>query len=120
MKTIQIKVPSIEDCWFKIEASQDDTPVRGNAIVSGDDEYDAQVENDIINRLESGEVWAWALVKVTCGFDDWSITGEDYLGGCCNESEKDFVENSGYFEDMRQQAYDDFVTQIERMGNNKQ
>lgn len=81
-----------------IEAEQDDLQVRGNALASGDDAEDERVENAIIERLENGDVWAWALVAV------WACwrgeRGSDTLGACSYSDEKAFVADSGYYNDM--------------------
>lgn len=94
------------DVDVTIKAEVDHIPVRGNATVSGDDDYDRQVEDAILERLEWGDVWAWASVTVTvtpkvlCK----GLEGSAYLGCCSYEDEKDFVKNSGYYEDMVQEA----------------
>lgn len=77
--------------------------------------YDSEEENekvvkDIYEKLEWNE-WAWCTVKVTA---EWNgFTGEDYLGGVSADSEKDFIENSGYYEDMKGEAYADLVKNIQ-------
>lgn len=38
--------------------------VRGNALVSGDAALDKAVEDEILERLRRGDVWAWAEVEV--------------------------------------------------------
>ena len=111
---IVIAVPEIDDCWFKVECLEEDMPITGNASAI-DDETDAQIESEIAESLNHGNPWAWCCVKVTCGFDDWQITGTDHLGGCSYKSEQDFVENSGYFQDMRLRSYEEFAAVVERM-----
>jgi hypothetical protein len=52
----------------------------------------------IIDNIESGK-WLWFIAKVTaskCGVE----LAETYLSGCCYESKEDFIENSGYYDDM--------------------
>jgi hypothetical protein len=115
MHTVEIKIPAQDDCWFKVEARQDDLPVRGNAIGSGDSAYDKEVEDNILKELDNGNIWMWATIKVTCGFDDWPVTGTDYLGACSYCSEEDFVKANDYYQDMKEQAYADFVKQLEQM-----
>jgi len=86
--------PEIE---IELEATQDDLCVRGNALASGDDEIDRACENEIIRRLDSGDVWAWASVevKVTKG----GLSESEYLGGCSYRDAKDF-KRGGYYYDM--------------------
>lgn len=79
-----------------------DVEVRGNAQVSGDDESDRATEREIIERLERGDVWAWACVKVVASWG--GFTGESsWLGGCTYEDEESFREDA-YFTDLKQEA----------------
>lgn len=84
---------------FTIEANEDYTPIRGNLINSGDLEYDLKVENEIIDQVNCGNVWAWCWVKVVAHWNGFQ--GADTLGSCSYASRRDFVENSGYYEDMK-------------------
>ena len=93
---------------YTLEVFFDDTDVRGNVIVSGDDAADKEAEDEIIARLDSGDVWAWALIKVTAsaGAGRWTLQGEPaYLGGCSYASLDDFVKGSAdYWQDLKQEA----------------
>jgi hypothetical protein len=84
-----------------LDATFDDTPIGGNLMASGDDEADRAAEAEVRERLEHTE-WAWAVVRVQAEY--LGHTGEDCLGACSYEDEKDFRENSGYFEDMVTEA----------------
>lgn len=92
---------------FLIEAEQDDTPVRGNAMASGDDAVDREVEDDILAKLAS-TVWAWCVVRVVCRYDFGGSTfeGDDYLGACSYEDEAAFVKPGDYWDDMKAAAYE--------------
>ena len=88
---------------FNVEltAEPEHIPVRGNAIVSGDDDYDKEVEDSIISDLEKGNKWAWccAAVEVSyvcpcCGHEPDSHT--EYLGGCSYKDADDF-KRGGYY-----------------------
>jgi hypothetical protein len=114
-ETIEVLIPSWEDCTFTLEALPEEIPVRGNASASGDDAYDKQVEDAIIERLDRGDVWAWCCVQMTCSFDDRPITGFHVVGCCSYRDEADFVENSGYFVDLKRDAYEDFVCEHRRL-----
>ena len=83
---------------FRIEAEQDDIEVRGNAMASGDDEADKKYEDEIIDRLDRGDVWAWAAVTVIAEYEGFK--GWDHLGGNTYNDERDFVRNSGYYQDV--------------------
>ena len=88
----------------------DDMPVRGNACASGDDAFDKKVEDAILRRLDSGDVWAWACVEVRASFA--GLSASDFLGGCSCEDVNDFIAG-GYFEDMVAEACTDLAEQIE-------
>ena len=79
---------------IKITVRQSDIPIKGNAIVSGDDEYDRNVENQIADDLE-WNVWAWCDVTVSLELkvDDYTLQGSDSLGACNYSNEKDFMES---------------------------
>lgn len=113
MTTIRIKLPKIEDVTFTLEVEQDDQPVRGNAMVSGEDELDKKYEDEILERLNSGDVWAWASVCVTAHWK--GINGVDCLSGCCYKNEEDFKKEGMYYEQMKKQAYDDLISKIEAL-----
>lgn len=97
---------------FKLIVEQDDMPVKGNAISSGDDEVDRKTEQEIIDRADRGDVWAWAQVTVRAS---WAgFRGEDHLGGCSYKDEKDFTstEEGGYFRDMVRSSIEDLIKNI--------
>jgi hypothetical protein len=67
-------------------------------MASGDDEFDRQIENEIISRLESGDIYAWFTAKVTVR-DSYGREASDYLG-CCNYRDADDFRMGGYYLDM--------------------
>jgi len=98
---------------YEIEVCQDDTPIRGNAMCSGDDDFDRQVEDEIIAALNDGDVWAWACVRVVARYDGIdSVVGDDYLG-CCSYKGQDEFESCPYYEDMKDCARDYLYQQLE-------
>lgn len=92
-----------------LTAERDDLSIHGNAIDSGDNEFDAKVEKDIIERLNSGDVWAWACVCVKAEFNDFE--GVDYLGGCSYKGQDDFVDDF-YYDDMVSSALSELADNI--------
>ena len=114
-KQITITIPDIEDCAFKVECLPEDMQIKGNASAI-DEETDKAIEQEINRQLGNGNPWAWCTVKVTCYFDNGldGIEGVDYLGGCSYKDKADFVQG-GYFEDMKAQAYDDFLSKVESL-----
>jgi hypothetical protein len=98
---------------YDIDVYQDDTPVRGNAMCSGDDDFDREVEDAIITRLNDGDVWAWAAVRVTARYPGVpQVVGADHLGCCTYANEEDF-KGCDYYADMKDQAREDLYAQIE-------
>lgn len=108
-----MKQISIEDVDFTIEAECDDVPVRGNAIMSGDDAFDKKVENEILERLIDGDVWAWASVKVTGTYRN-ILKASDYLGCCSYANQEDFTKD-GYYDDMRQNIVNELNDQLQKL-----
>jgi hypothetical protein len=69
---------------FRISVEQDDLEVRGNAMCSGDDDFDLECENDILRRLDRGDYTAWCYVKVTASWNGF----EGFAGiGACSFAE---------------------------------
>ncbi len=115
MTTISFKLPTIEQVKFTIEALDEHIPVRGNVMVSGDDEADKEEEDKIIERLENGDIWAWCCVRVAVSYK--GCTGTDYSGCCTYNDEKDFIDNSGYFEDMKQTAFNELIDELQSLND---
>ena len=107
MKTKQL---SINDVQWSIECHPEDMAIRGNAMASGDDEYDREVESRISEQLESGNPWAWCIIVVKGRYK--SLEASDCLGGCNYDSENDF-RRGGYFEDMQSNILADLQAQLE-------
>lgn len=74
---------------------------------------DEQTRKWIRDELAAGNTWAWCVVRVRASWN--GFVGEAYLGGCSYKSKEDFVENSGYWEDMCTEAFNDLLTGLERM-----
>jgi len=88
---------------YDLELWPELTPVRGNAMCSGDDEVDREYEDKILDALERGNEWAWCTVRVTCQVPGYGVVGDDWLGCCSYNSLEDF-EECAYHEDMKTQA----------------
>ena len=113
------KVPAMRrltesDVIFKLYCMPEDlVSIRGNVMASGDDETDRESESWVLSQLESGNEWAWCIVKVCAVYDD-DLQGEsNYLGACSYESEKEFRE-SDYFSDLCQEALFDLNEKIHK------
>lgn len=93
-----MKVITKGEISFTLTCLEEHAPVRGNALASGDDAEDRKAEDKIIRRLDKGNQWAWCTVKLVGRFK--SLESVEYLGCCSYKSERDFVKNSGYYDDM--------------------
>jgi hypothetical protein len=96
---------------YTLHVHPEDMPVRGNVMASGDDELDKRVEDEIIDRLNRGDDWAWCTVEIRAEYR--GLIGAAFLGGCTYDSERDFVENSGYYEDLCHEARQNLLAEID-------
>ncbi|HEY6728330.1 MAG TPA: hypothetical protein VI197_30175 [Polyangiaceae bacterium] len=69
------------DVTFTVRIVQEDEPVRGNAMASGDADLDRQVEDEILACLDRGDVEAWCSITVEARWHGY--VGRDHLG-CCS------------------------------------
>lgn len=98
---------------YGIECLPEHVGVRGNAMCSGDDDFDREVEDKIIAELEGGNDWAWCMVRVTARYDGIdNVVGDDYLGCCSYQGEADFKAD-GYYDDMKDRAREYLYAQLE-------
>lgn len=84
---------------------RDDIPVRGNASAWDDEQANTAYADDILERLEQGDDWAWASVKVSA-----TALGEEgiaFLGGCSYEGFAEFAQPDGYLPQMVSEAIAD-------------
>jgi len=94
-----------DEVAVRLNAQPEFIPVEGNASASGDDAFDHEVEEDLLRRLEQGDIWAWAAVTVTVSWGPFSAS--DHLGCCSYADEEDFRQPNGYFDDMIDEALDE-------------
>lgn len=103
---------------YEIEIEADETPVRGNAIASGDEAFDTATENLILARLEAGEIEAWCVATVwaVVRVGEHKFSGRAILGGCSYETEaqlkQELLENPGY--DLKAEALEDLLSNLKR------
>jgi hypothetical protein len=96
------------DVTFDLSCLEEDIPVRGNAMASGDADEDKRVEDKIIAELDHN-LWAWCCARVRATWRGFA--GEAYLGGCSYDSEDDF-RNDQHFTDMCDEALDQLNTTL--------
>ncbi len=73
----------------------------------------------IRRRLEAGDNWAYGSVFVVAKYTDPNdpervFWGDDNLGGCSYKDRNDFMRNSGYFEDMKANAYEELKKNFDK------
>ena len=95
---------------YRLYIQQDDQEVRGNASAWDDEAENKAYEDAIIERLDSGDVWAWAVVTVEARYKDFS--GLDNLGACCYENTAAFITPDGYWPDMKAESYSDLLNAL--------
>lgn len=96
---------------YSIIVHSEEIPIRGNASAI-DEKTDLEVEQSIIEQLESGNEWAWCSVEVVAEFNE--LKASDYLGACSYKSEDDF-KSGGYYEDMKERAFEQLVDDIQKL-----
>lgn len=106
------ELPSRDEVAYRLVADQDISDPWAERV------YDDETLREIQARLDRGDIWAWASVDVeatwTNPLTDKTYEGHAYLGGCSYDDARDFKQNSGYYEDMKGEAYEDLIKQIER------
>lgn len=94
----------LEDCIIRVEAHPEEISI---------DEYAKTLDNpqeankDIRERRKRNRQWGWCMVQVTVQKKlHPDIAGTEHMGCCSYENKQDFIENSGYYEDMLKEALD--------------
>lgn len=77
---------------------------------SNDEELNAWIRSE----LNSGNLWAWCVAKVTVTYR--GLEGVDYLCGCSYKSEADF-KVGGYYESMINEAVEELAKDLETLAN---
>jgi len=97
---------------YNLFIQPDDLSVRGNAVVSGDAAFDRKTENEILERLADGDIWAWADVE--CQAEYKGFTGSDYLGACSYRNTEQFVRPGDYWDDMKAESKRELLARLQR------
>ena len=100
---------ALSEVEVSLTVKQYDQPVRGS-FASGDAAWDREIEDEIIGRLNDGDVWAWCEITVRVTWK--GHTGGAYLWGCSYRDEQDFIENSGYFDEMVTEALENLNGEV--------
>lgn len=101
---MKIKKLTQADVIITIEAEPEGAAIDESIIE--DEKIVAKIKRD----YESGNVWAWCSICVTCEY--MGLQAEDYLGQCSYASKEDFIKTSGYYEDMVKTCIEDLQKQL--------
>ena len=104
-------LPSIDDVEFQLYVTVSDIPIAGNVSDSGDCLVDRNREYKVRDRLNDGDTWAWADVKITAKWK--AFEGVDHLGACSYKDTTDF-KLYGPFADMKITAYQNLIYTIQQ------
>lgn len=71
-------------------------------------------EEAVKSALKKSRKWGWCCVKVSVNLRNGpvSIEGTAYLGHCSYESRTDFIDNSGYYDQMVDDAIEDLAKNL--------
>ena len=110
MPTLRDLIAAESEITLTVEP--EDTPIKGNAMASGDDAADKRAEDSIREQLADGNEWAWCAVIVR---GTWrGLSASDSLGCCSYLSEADFRQpNGGYYDDMVSGVIDELTAKAE-------
>ena len=102
----------LSEVLFTTETLPEDHGPEGS-FASGDDEADRELCESIRKDLDSGNDWAWCVVKISAKWGGFE--GTAYLGGCSYKDEDDFA-NGGYLAQMQEEAVEDLKSTIRAAG----
>lgn len=108
---------ALNEVEISLTVKQDDQPVRG-AFGSDEPDLDREMEDEILSRLDAGDVWAWCDVTVRVTWKGY--VGEAYLCGCSYRDEDDFVNQDYYYPAMVDEALETLNSAINEAHNTLQ
>jgi len=100
----------IKQCEIIFTNEPEYIPIEGNCMDSGDKDYDKKCEQEIINDLVYNE-YAWFCAKVVVSFSGIESEAE-YLRCCSYKDKNDFINNSGYYDDMVSTAHSNLESKL--------
>lgn len=107
MADIAVRKLQREDFIIDVHALDEDiSPARS---MHGCEKVDiADFVESIKEMRKKSKKWGWCTVCVTAKLkDDVNIRGNNYLGCCSYDNKNDFIQNSGYYEQMVEEAIGD-------------
>jgi len=106
---MELRKLNVDDIRVEVFAEDEDLPIRGS-FSCGDSEKDEETAREIETRLNRGDIWAWCSVRVKVSYKTYSA--KSYLGACSYKNANDFIENSGYYESLVDEALDELNAEI--------
>lgn len=89
-----------EDLKIRVSAEKEDISIK-----QASKDCDPGFEKAVRDQVKISRRWGWCTVHVEVSLkSDPDITGDAYLGCCSYTSRKDFIENSGYYQQMVDEA----------------
>lgn len=101
-----------DEVEFTVSLEYEDLQVRGNCMCSNDLDYNKQCEDELIDRLNNGDIQAWCCLTVKAEWEDFKESV--YLGGCSFESGLMGSELQKAIEEMAEEhgMYDDALNDL--------
>ena len=106
MAKFKARTVTREEVTISVAAEEEHSSIRRAAKETGREE-------DFIIAVHENQkksVYGWCTVRVRASYKGFQ--GNDYLGQCSYSSKEDFINNSGYYEQMVAQAIDDLNKNI--------
>jgi hypothetical protein len=111
---LKAKKLTLADFEFDAYAEKEElTPIQS---MKGGGAEETELFNEAVKsaKQKASGIWGWCTVKVTgVLIDDNSFTGVEYLGCCSYENKQDFVDSSGYYDDMCRSIVRDVQKQLD-------
>lgn len=105
-----MKLPTLEEVTITITPSEEHDGPEGD-FSSGDEEQDKKTVADIRREMQ-WNIWAWCMVRVRVSWNGQHA--DSFLGHCSYKDEAAFKEG-GYYEQMRDEAYDTLCGELEHL-----
>ncbi len=113
----ELYLPQPNEVAYDVFPEEEHMDFHGH-FASDEPELDRQLEEWIERQLEMGNQWAWCSAKVVATWTDPMLEetfhGYAYLGGCNYKNKKEFCAKGGYYPQMKDEAYEDLIQQIEK------
>jgi hypothetical protein len=102
------------DVTITLRAEENDIGPEESYLLPGikHSRRDAKLFVEAVEEMtEKHGLWGWCQVTVTVRLGP--LEGESHMGGCSYESDDDFIQNSGYYNDMVSDAIADLQNSVD-------